>query len=512
MLVAALTKLGPCLSTDLADYLVKTHGLSPEAARQRVSRAPPEVKRLAHLPFARKARFLYLEKEYLSPYYWRALRQAIYGTDGPYARALGAVEARSVVPLAHFRTACGAPLAQKKHVSADTVLERLVAASVLSVIPVAGLGDCIVTRKLAESGSLSDEIAKVRARLISEGIFLNAVRGWVKNMGLASWDKVACRDEAKPPQVGTFTWDLTGPSYLAPLTAWTKAGTKSPGFVVCDILLNGTLDEQAIAAFLHKCSTGRQLRNMRPTLALFIAEHYSKRAFNALKSDGNIPATPESLFGKDVAEGFKQLTATLEAAAKGAVDPAKFNELFARLGKVEGAVGNMRGALFELLVAEVIRRTAVGTASVQLNKLCKGDDGADAEVDVWVTTPNQDVRFIECKGRQPGSVVADEEITDWLTKRIIRVRQHIQRTLDWKPTKITFELWVTGELSDAVLERIEKTRAANASKFELVIRRPEDIRSVVSTTHDQGLLKTFEQHFLPLAYGADDTKALEHAA
>lgn len=40
----------------------------------------------------------------------------------------------------------------------------------------------------------------------------------------------------------------------------------------------------------------------------------------------------------------------------------------------------MRGALFELLVAEVVRRDH--PAFVELNKVCKGKEGVKAEVDV----------------------------------------------------------------------------------------------------------------------------------
>ena len=57
MLVDILKRLGPCLSTDLTDYLVTHCGLSPAAARQRVSRGVPEIKRLAHMPFLAKRDF-----------------------------------------------------------------------------------------------------------------------------------------------------------------------------------------------------------------------------------------------------------------------------------------------------------------------------------------------------------------------------------------------------------------------------------------------------------------------
>ncbi|MGU5633216.1 hypothetical protein [Aeromonas caviae] len=86
--------LGPCLSSDLAAYLVEKHGLTHEAARQRIRRASHRVKQLAYLTFSRGTRFTYLEQDYGSPMFWGNLFKAIYSQKGAYALALGAVQAR----------------------------------------------------------------------------------------------------------------------------------------------------------------------------------------------------------------------------------------------------------------------------------------------------------------------------------------------------------------------------------------------------------------------------------
>ena len=132
-------ELGPCLSNKLAEYLTQKYGITPAAARQKISRAGPAVKRLSHLPFARRVRFMYLQQDYASPRYWHNLFQAIYDTNGPYARALGAVEVRRVVPLADFDSACGSPIAQKKHIGARTVLQRMMQADILVTKSLPGL-------------------------------------------------------------------------------------------------------------------------------------------------------------------------------------------------------------------------------------------------------------------------------------------------------------------------------------------------------------------------------------
>jgi len=496
MIVNALKLLGPCLSTDMTHYLVKNFGLTPAAARQRVSRAPAEVKRLGHLPFQRNARFLYLQSDYASPWYWESLYKAIYASKGAYARALGAVEAREIVPLEHFRIACGAPIAQKKHISADTVLTRLVSASVLATLTLPGLGQCVMAKPTFEAlnSGKEDLVATTRSRLIAESILLDSIKEWLRRLAFVSYNSVKVRTgtEASAPKVGTFTWDLTAPSYVAGLVTWEKNKVK-PGLVVCDVLLNKNVRAQHVESFLYKVKSLQALKNVGRAMYVFVAQSYELEAFKALRSAGVVPATPESLFGKDIAEAFRDLIGTLTSAAKGSLDPIKFDELFSRLGKLEGAAGNMRGAFFELLVAEIIRKTS--PAQIELNKMCKGDDGT-AEVDVWELKEGIIARLIECKGMAPGTLVDDEEVGLWLTNRIPRVRQYLSKQ-GWKGPKPRFELWTSGTLSSSALDRIEKTRIANSAKYELVVVGPAELKDAVEAVNDPPLKKVFEQHFLP---------------
>lgn len=494
MVVDALRKLGPCLSTDLTDYLVRNFNLTPTAARQRVSRAPAAIKRLAHLPFQRKSRFLYLQSDYASPQYWEKLYKAIYSTNGAYARALAAVDARYILPLEHFKTACGAPIKQKKHISAETVLNRLVLADVLVKKTVPGLGECVMTKKTSEEFNSRNEelIARTRSRINAEDILLSSIMEWLRRLAFASYKSVKVRvgTDVSAPQVGTFTWDLTAPSYVAGLTTRQKDKVK-PGLVVCDILLNNMALLRHVEPFIYKVKSLQAMKNIGHTMFMFVAQHYETEAFRALRTAGVVTATPESLFGKDVAEAFRDLIDTLTRAAMGSFDPDKFDELFTRLSKLEGAHGNMRGTFFELLVAEVVRKTS--PAQVQLNKICTGKDG-DAEVDIWVLKEGIVARMIECKGMAPGNTVDDEEIGLWLTTRINRVRDYLS-TQDLGGIMPIFELWTSGVISDIALNRIQKTRAANANKYKLVVVDPETLLKNIDDVNDKSLTSIFKQHF-----------------
>jgi hypothetical protein len=495
MIIGALEELGPCLSSKLAGYLVDNHGLSPDAARQRISRAPEDVRRLSSLPFAHSAAFVYLKSQYATEEYWESLYEAIFSVEGTYSRALASVLCREVMPVHHFYIACGAPIAQKRHIASRAALKRLTDAGVLIEDTLPGIGPCVMTRQTFASPEFDAIAAGVRSRLMAESVLLDSIKEWLRNLAIASFNSVTLRGapEEQLPSVGTFNWDLSAPSYSTAL-AERRKGELNPGFIACDVLLIDNVSISAIKPFLHKVKTLQALKNIGRVMFIMVGQRFDNDAFAALRTAGVIPATPESLFGKEIAVAFRDLIKTLKDTVQGVVDSAKLDDVITRLAKLEGALGNMRGSFFELLVAELVRKTFSG--EVQLNKICLGDDGK-AEVDVWAVKEGVSARIIECKGMASGALVSDEEIGLWLTTRIKRVRHHLKNILHWNKPKPQFELWTTGVLSPEAQHRIEKTRNANSAKFDLIVVGPEEVRKAAKSVNDESLLKTLEHHFIP---------------
>lgn len=498
LLEELMNQRGPCLSTELTAWLVDEHGLTAEAARKRVSRGFPSLKRLAYLPFPRRARFLYLQGQYRSPEYWKALQKAIITSNSAYSPALASlIQRRGIIPKAHFAIACGAPIRQKKHLSPETILTRLKQANVVDEIDVPSVGLCIT---YAEYSDYLDDISFLKARLVTEGILLKAIRMWARNLGLVSFEKVMVRDESEAvPKVGTFAWDLTGPSYLAPMVQWGKGEKPAPGFIACDVLLGSTVTDDGLSPFIHKCLTLRNLKKVGRCLPVFVAENYSKEAFLKAKSIGAVPATPESLFGTEVAEGLAQLTEVLIFAAKACTKPEVFDVMFQRLGKIEGAATNLRGALFEYLVAELVRQTI--STNVMLNKIFRDETGKEAaEVDVLAVEGKRAIYFIECKGYQLSGTIKDDDVERWLTKRIPLIRQKALNHPEWKSLEMHFEFWTTGRLSEAAEAKVIAAKT-KTRKYFIEYRDATGVLDYALKTKDKALITTLNQHFLehPLA-------------
>jgi hypothetical protein len=505
VLVKLLSTRGPSLSTDIARQLVKT-GLSPAAARKRVSRQSPGVRRLAFLPFPRNARFLYLERDFGSPRYWDALIKSLLASKSAYGLALAALRQRGgIIPLKHFQIACGAPLRQKKHLSAETILQRLTKAQLTGEYVVPGVGQCAAL--LQGPDRYDDSKAEIRARLLAEGILLKAIAQWLKRLGIVSYGKVAIRDFAQDqPRVGTFAWDLTAPSYLGSMVQWTTTGKPKPGFVTCDVLSGIQVNEEGIRPFINKCTTLRTLRRVAPCLQIFVADHFSPAAFELAKRSGIVPATPENLFGEEVGQGLVQLFELLSTAAEFQVDPEKFNFVFEQLSRIEGAALNLRGVLFEYLVAEIVRRLSA-SSFVRIARTYKLASGDKVEADVVSEVQNVSVTFVECKGHQPAGMLSDQDIERWLTKTVPRLYEYARMHSEWRNLKLAFEFWTTSKLSDHARNQVAAVSArVRPTKYTVVVREADSIREIARTLRDNSLLKIFDEHFFEHPLASADRK------
>lgn len=505
-----LRKHGPMLSNELAERLV-AHGLTAQTARQRIARRTDDVRSIEGLNFTRNVRFIYLAKQYGSPRFWAALIKSLTEDHGAYARALAALRARGgLMPLRHFTIASGSPVEMLRRVAANEVCDRLVGAGLLQHIEVAGVGSCLA---LSEHLSYLEIPAEnMRGRLITEQVLLCAVKTWAQRLALGSFNKFEMRDSsALQPRFGTFEFDLTAPSYVGGLTSWSSGSVLKPGFLVCDILLNGELSLEGMQPFVHKYESLRSLGKLSRCLPLFVADRYAPEALQLARTKGIVPATPDALFGKEVAQALKALTATLTSAANAALDPAKFCQLFDALSHIEGAVGTLRGALFEF-VANELARTALHARTTMNRKL--REEGRDvAEIDVTAVVEHQRVHFIECKGMSPGTTVEDAEVKRWLEVRIPAIRRWALSQDELKALPMVFELWTTGnftKLSTAALGKAKET--VRPSKYKIVVRGPRDIRQLTEKSGNKDLLKLLMQHFLasPLA-GVFATKAPSRA-
>ncbi|MFC6487688.1 hypothetical protein [Nitratireductor sp. GCM10026969] len=487
---------GPCLSTDITAHLHGTLGLSPAAARQRVRRMPETVKKLAYLPFPRNARFCYLAKDYGSRRFWAALIAAFEKTGAIYGASLGAVLARDgIVPEAHFNIVSGAPVQQKKHVSSQRVLERLLEANLLERRDVDGIGPAIVRPRTR--GHDAWPTVQARARLAAEAVLLSALASWARNNGLVSYDRVKLRSAAGGPDVGTMVWDLTAPCYLDGLvTAVARKERGRPAYLVADVLL-ARVEVDGVRAFVRKCRTVGQLRNVK-CLKMFVAESMSGTARDLLKREGIIAATTGSLFGRDFAQALGELTRFFAGFMSGSsIDVARLDALLSAFGDIKGAALQIRGTLFEFL-ADRLARFEFRTDRVVLNRIYSDPAviGAKAEADLTVERGDVELVFIECKSSAPWGTVPDDQFRNWLHKQVPVLFGATHARPEWANREIVFEFWATAPLSAECSALLEAAQAeAGGRRYSLKVRTSPDLLAICDAMGDTNVSRAFERHF-----------------
>ncbi|ATE80183.1 hypothetical protein [Pseudomonas frederiksbergensis] len=486
------------LSSDLAKILEKKYRVAAAAARKRVERGCEGMTKLSHVIFPHRARFVYLKSEYGSPWFFEKLMAALQKTNSTYYHALQALEMRSnVMPRSHFLIACGAPVAQKKHISAESLTERLLKANLVKEVSFPEGEICIVRCDKESTFLDSHLLAKMKARLIAERVALLAVKDWARNLGLVSYDAVQTREDEDlqaMPQVGTFQWDMAGPSYLFPMRSYTADTQVKPGFFVCDIALSGRVSAEEISAFVKKCVTLRSLPKVGRCLQVFVAEEYTPEAFTLLKSEGVIPASTESLFGVEVAKALKSLCLVLTNTASLLKNPGALEKIFDGLSRIEGAGSTLRGSLFEFVVAYIVKTTYPG-CDPEVNRKVKDVLGRGAEIDVLVVRKNREVVFIECKGVHPLGTVDNDEVVKWLDIRIPVLREVAKHHSDWCDLYQRYEIWSSGGFTEHALSLIAE-RQQQSNKYKIEARNADYVHSQVRDSNDKGLIRTYEEHFI----------------
>ena len=146
------------------------------------------------------------------------------------------------VPLEHFHIVSGSPLALKGQLSSERVLSKLIYIGAVEVTPDPHWEKAVTLKPVIPE---IFEASTSRARMFAADITAQAVGNLIRELGFGSHDKVEVRTATTAPKFGAFKWDITAPSYLAPLRRQTRSSDvkRKPahGFFVADILLGRTL-------------------------------------------------------------------------------------------------------------------------------------------------------------------------------------------------------------------------------------------------------------------------------
>ncbi|WHI44622.1 hypothetical protein [Microbulbifer sp. VAAF005] len=486
------------MSADLIEEIAK-NGVKHATARKRIQRAVDQgsIKRLIGITFPKKVSFLYHENTYGTPEYWDALIQAIDDSSPAYSAALNSLRARGGIVLEkYFPIISGSPIRQQKQVASDDVLERLKAVNVIQTINYDGIGPCITFHQNCHIRINRISLEEFRGQIIAEQILISAVREWARKLNIVSYNAIECRDEKEDhlPTVGTFNWDITAPSYLRPFLRNGRDSSLKAGFFVCDIAVDAIMDMRSIQAFIRKTELTSVLKKLNPVLFCIVAKGFTKEAFQAAKSAGIIVCTIENLFGKNIAEGLSSLIDTLSRmASMAAKRPEIVDEIFQKIGHIEGAAKNIRGSLFELLVGHCVLKEDHG--SIDIGKIINDPALAKSyEIDIFRVLEHKQVWIYECKAYQPTVRIKKEEVERWYKDRVVPIARLLRQESRFRESKFYFEYWTCGGFEDEAEEYL-KQLAERIKQYSIGYKDGEAVREYIKRVRPKSLLKSYDEHF-----------------
>lgn len=466
--------------------------MSAAAARQRLSRLPEDVRILRGLRFARGSRFIYLDHQFGTEEYWDALIRAIDTANPAYAAALNGLRSRGgIIPSDHFDIISGSPLRQSRQLPSSAVLQGLISVGLVKRQVLAGVGEFIYLAG-KDVTDVSGVSKNLHPRLVTEKVLLEAMRTWVGRMNLASPKVTTIRDDTPAPQFATFRFDLSGPSYVRPLVRIRK-GKALPGFLVADVVVGRELTEGHISPFLRKCTLLSHLRKIRPFLPILAADSFTPAALRACRGRGIMAITPDTLFGRDVARGLAELLETMSnAAAIAAAAPERLEDLFGRLGKIEGAAGNLRGALFELVVGHMVRSIEGG--SIDIGVLVRNpEDQRYAEIDVR-HVKEREVSLYECRGHQPTTRVRLAAVQTWLEQKVPTIYGALRQAGRFEDSRFRFEYWSCGTFDDDALATLADAKR-RTRRYSIDWKDRTAIETYAGKLQAPGVRKILNEHY-----------------
>jgi hypothetical protein len=164
---------GPSTSSSLLRML-EDQGISPEAARKRLSRLPDSICRIKGCGLPQNQQLIFMSEDYMSARFKDALLTAWKSGKSVHANALALLNAApEYVPKEQFYVRCGAPLAMKKQVTISKLLEQLERFRFIQRRSIPELGETIVS---FDAGTFkTEQIARARAVLLAEKLAIQAL-------------------------------------------------------------------------------------------------------------------------------------------------------------------------------------------------------------------------------------------------------------------------------------------------------------------------------------------------
>jgi hypothetical protein len=411
-----LKEKGPLSSTDLRDALVSNRKVpSAVAARQAIRRAHANSEILSTDPVRFDRSYLYYLESHIGKRYAKGVRQLLPSKPGFHRVYKTILANKGWITLGQIGKASGClPPGDTSRtggrISLDETVSQLLS---LGLIDEVG-GERGVFKIGGQFGANDISRAAFCREIALETELLLGFRDWIRNAYLIAYDSNSIRpDNESPVAFNQSLWDLHGPIYLGPFSNSDalRRGKFGTTFLAAEITAYRQFNiNDADATVQRVNSLGHRWRSVS-FCPIVLAPFYSTPAWNLLRSSGIIALTIRDVFGRNTEELLRRFSAaiTVQAGSPECLDDIEHSLKLAE-GTVapEGLIGNLKGTLFELLVA--LGYQADGFDTTLQKRIRKPDEDEEFELDVVARRGESLCKIIECKGRRRGYTESVDDV------------------------------------------------------------------------------------------------------
>ena len=246
--------------------------------------------------------------------------------------------------------------------------------------------------------------AAFRKKLELESELLNVFRDWLRKCFLVAYDSHTVRsDDISASEFNQTFFDLHGPVYFGPFSQARplRRSSSHGNFLLAEILGYRKFTIVDTESTLERvASIGHRWKSLS-LCPIVLAPSYSQSAWRQLRSAGVIALTFKDVFGRNIEELMRRFwrAIAVEEATPDSLDEIEGSLELAKGTIVSGGlIGNLKGALFELLVALAFRAEGYDTTLQKIVR--KLDENEEYEIDVVAVRGDATCKLVECKGRK----------------------------------------------------------------------------------------------------------------
>ena len=322
---------GPLLSSQLITYY-EDENTSKDAIRKRLERLPESIGRIRGF-FKDNQTFFYHKEQQSTEKYFSILIESLKTSAKQHYCIINSLQYhKGYIKKDELASYSFSPIENlKSHKNFSNVVKDLIRIGLIIEEE-----DCYTLSPnvgYSNNKNAYKAIEIVKKNILSHFYDLN------RNIGFISYNGGNFNSE-----FSKFQFSFTAPSYIC--------GLSKPSFVLADIMIGGSNDEENINFFLTKINTIKKTHKKSNFIPYLITDSLPNEAFNKLKENGIVIGLIDKFFGreyKELMESLIDVITNISVILK--KEPNKFIEIIKKFDKlIDGKTNNLRGDLFEFIV------------------------------------------------------------------------------------------------------------------------------------------------------------------